>query len=337
MANESSQQDGRVQGTVFWDRINSLFSRRTPGHASDDEPRRRGMAVTMAIVVSSLLWFTFTMRETHTKIVQMPTQVVNLPQDQALSQLPPENVRVQIVGDGWSLLRLRVSPPTVEVNASQQEVAVREAIPELPKNVDIQSVSPATLNLWKERRITRKIPVALRATIDTPQAYDLLNPPTLIPDSVEITGAASLIRQFDEWPTARRAFKNVRDTLNTQLALSDTLEGLIAKNIQVVTLRAVSEQFTEGTREIDVTVQGQPSTQKLVSLEPSSVQVKYTVLFSQYQDAQDAMDFFATVSYDEIRLDTTGRVRPHLHLPKNLELRDVEMVPQTLGYYERID
>jgi hypothetical protein len=49
------------------------------------------------------------------------------------------------------------------------------------------------------------------------------------------------------------------------------------------------------------------------------------------------MDFFATVSYDEIRQDTTGRVQPDLVLPENVVLRDVEMIPQTLGYYERID
>lgn len=337
MAQESTQQDGTLQGTAFWDRIHGLFSRRSMRERFEEQPQRRGFVITMAILVSSLLWFTFTMRETHTKIIQMPTEVVNLPENQALSQLPPDNVRVQVVGDGWSILRLRLRPPTIPINASQQEVGIRESIPELPKNVDIQSVSPASLNLWRERRITRKVPVELRAEIETPATHDLVNPPELLPDSVEIIGAASIVGDITEWPTVRRTFENVRDTLETRVALSDTLSGLVNRNVSAVTLRAVSKQFTEGVREIDVTVQGQPSTQTLVSLEPSSVRVRYRVLFDQYQDAQSAMDFFATVSYDEIRQDTTGRVRPDLHVPDNLVLRDVEMIPPTLGYYERID
>ena len=87
------------------------------------------MAITVSIVVSSLLWFTFTMRETHTKIIRMPTEVVDVPENQSLSQLPPDDVRVQVVGDGWSLLRLRLRPPTIPINASQNEFSVRDAIP----------------------------------------------------------------------------------------------------------------------------------------------------------------------------------------------------------------
>ncbi len=329
--------DGRRQGTPFWDRIHSLFSRQSVQQRFEEEPRRRGAIVTSAIVVSSLLWFTFTMREMHTKIVQMPLEIVNLPETQALSQLPPENVRVQIVGDGWSLLRLRINPPVIPINAEQQEVNIREAMQDLPKNVEIQSVSPSSLSLWKERRITRKVPVTLRAEIQTPVTHELLDPPTVMPDSVEISGAASVIGDIDSWPTVAETFENVRDTIQTRIALSDTLSGLVRKNVESVSLRTISKQFTEGEREIDVTVQGMPSSQLLVTLDPSSITVKYRVLFSQYQDAAEAMDFFATVSYDEIRLDQTGRIRPHLHLPDNLELRNVEMYPQTLGYYERID
>lgn len=295
------------------------------------------MVITVSIVVSSLLWFTFTMRERHVKILQMPTEVVNVPENQSLSQLPPERVRVQVVGDGWSLLRLRLSPPTVPINASQNEISVRDAIPDLPKNVDVQSVSPSSLNLWKEHRITRKVPIRLKAEIETPGTHDLVDPATMLPDSVEISGAASVVGEIQEWPTVEQRFENVRDTLEARVPLSDTLSGLVAKNVESVTVRAVSQQFTEGERVIDVTVQGQPSTRQLVSLEPSTIQVHYNVVFSQYQEALRAMDFYATVSYDEIREDTTGRVRPDVHLPEGIALRDVRWQPERLAYYERID
>ena len=321
----------------FVDRLYRLFAKREGLSRAPAGPTGKGKVVSMSILVSSLLWFTFTMRETHTKILEMPTEVVNVPPNQALSQLPPENVRVQVVGDGWSLLRLRLRPPTVAINAAQSEINIRDAIPDLPKNVEVQSVSPANLSLWRERRITRRVPVNVRVEIATPPTHDLVDSLRVTPDSVDITGAASVISRITSWPTERQNFENIRDTLQVSIPLSDTLAGLVQKSVESVALQGISAQFTEGSREIDVSIQGQPSTQTLVSLNPSTIRVRYRVLFSQYQQAQEAMDFFATVSYDEIRQDTTGRVRPNLVLPENVVLRDVEMIPRTLGYYERID
>lgn len=337
MPQNSSNPDGTPQDTPFWERLQSAFARRVEDERLQDRPRRRGLAVTVSILVSSLLWFTFTMREMHSRIIEAPTEVVNVPENQALSQLPPETVRIQVVGDGWSLLRLSLRPPTIPINASQSEVRIADAVPELPKNVQVQSVSPNVVNLWKERRVMRQVPVYMAARIETPPTHDLVAPPEVVPDTVEVTGAASVVGELSAWPTAERTFEEVRDTLEVRLPLSDTLQGLVSKNVDAVTLRAVSSEFTEATREIDVTVLGQPSTQQLVSLEPSSVRVKFRVLLSQYQDAMDAMDFYATVSYDEIRSDTTGYVRPDLELPDDIVLRDVEVIPQRLGYYERID
>ncbi|MEX1055048.1 MAG: hypothetical protein WED81_03400 [Rhodothermales bacterium] len=326
-----------TQYTPFVDRLSRLFAKREGLSRAPAGPTGKGKVVSMSILVSSLLWFTFTMRETHTEILEMPTEVVNVPQNQSLSQLPPENVRVQVVGDGWSILRLRLRPPTVAINAAQSEINIRDAIPDLPKNVEVQSVSPANLSLWRERRITRRVPVVARVEIDTPPTHDLVEPVRIRPDSIDITGATSVISRISSWPTERQRFDDVRDSLRVSIPLSDTLSGLVQKSVESVGLEAVSAQFTEGSREIDVTIQGQPSTQTLVSLNPNTIRVRYRVLFSQYQQAQEAMDFFATVSYDEIRQDTTGRVRPNLVLPENIVLRDVEMIPQTLGYYERID
>lgn len=333
----SANQDGSSQQAPIWERLQNLFTVRSSDERYEERPHRRGMAITMSILVSSLLWFTFTMREMHTRIIEMPTQVINVPENQALSQIPPATVRVQVVGDGWSLLRLHLRPPIMPIDASQSEVQVSDAIPDLPSNVQVQSVSPNVMNLWKERRVSRRVPVQLRADIETRGTHDLLGPPDISPDSVEATGAASVIGELDYWPTAHRLFDDVRDSLDVLIPLSDTLNGLVTKDVGAVTLRAVAQEFTEGTRDLDVTVQGQPSTQTLVSLEPSTIRVRYRVPLSQYEDAQHAMDFFATVSYDEIRVDTTGYVRPNLELPDDIILRDVEIIPQRLAYYERID
>lgn len=298
---------------------------------------RRTVEIALAILFSTLLWFTFTMRETHTRTIELPVEVVNVPEEQALSQYPPETVHVQAAGEGWTLLRLGLSSPVVPVDASQSQVQIIDAVSEFLPEVQVQSVEPAVANLFKERRIARMIPVRANATFETPAAYDLLAPPEAFPDSVEVAGAVSVVSGLTEWPTVTQTFQGVRDTFEVRMALADTLSGLVERNVEDVLLRAISREFTEDTREIVVTVQGQPSTRQLVSLEPSAVVVRYRVMLSQYEDARRAMDFFATVSWDDIRRDTTGYVEPHLEAPDGIELRDVEMIPQRLAYYQRID
>lgn len=337
LAQQSEKSDKKLRESALWERLQSLFSRRVPEESDDAIPHRRGLAITTSILVSSLLWFTFTMRETHMRIVDLYTEVVNIPENEALSQLPPETVRVQVVGDGWSLLRLRLNPPPIPVDASHSEVQIINAVPELPGNVQVQGVSPNVLNLWKERRITRYVPVRPQFQITTPPTHDLLAEPRITPESLQVTGATSVVGELDYWPTLEWSFEDVRDSLDVRVPLSDTLRGLVEKDVESVAVFAVAREFTEGSREIEVEVQGQPSTQRLVSLEPSTIRVRYRVPLSQYQDAQRAMDFYATVSFDEIRTDTTGLIEPQLSLPDDMVLRDVEMIPRRLQYYERID
>ncbi len=313
-----------------------LFTRPS-GPDADMDSNRRTVEIALAILVSTLLWFTFTMRETQTRTLELPVEVINVPEDQALSQYPPDRVRVQAVGEGWTLFRLGLRSPVIPMDASQSQVQVLDVVSEFLSEVQVQSVAPAMATLFKERRIARAVPVRAHATFETPATYDLLAPPAVFPDSVVVTGAVSVVSGLDEWPTVSQTFRGVRDTLNARLALVDTLAGLVQKNVEEVSLQAIAAEFTEDTRELVVTVQGQPSTRPLVSLEPSTVTVRFRVPLSQYQEAHRAMDFFATVSWDDIRRDTTGHVEPHLETPDGISLRDVEMIPRRLTYYQRID
>ena len=333
----SSNTGISAQGAAFWERFVGLLVR---DRKRQDEPggnQRKGLAITIATLVSTLLWFTFSMRETYSVLVLLPTEVVNLPETEALRQLPPPTIRAQVEGEGLNLIRLRLNPPVVLINGERQEVALRDAVSEVLTNVRLESVSPSTFTLQKEERVTRKVPIELRAEIETPPEFDLVEPPRITPDSVEVSGAASVVEGITAWPSRPFRIDELRDSLVTRVMLSDTLSGLLARNLEATTLTAVAQRFTEGQREIGVTVTGEPSSQRLVTLEPATIRVRYRVLFSQYDEALHAMDFFATVSFDEIRSDTTGRVRPDVHLPAGVILRDVELRPPTLRYYQRIE
>ena len=330
--------DSDTQNPVFWERLRGLFTREEDeednkqGKHPEGENRRRAIAIAVCFLISAVLWFTFTLQDTHTVSMTIPTTVQNSEGAQALTTLPPEAVSAEVEGGGTSLLRFYWSDPRVAVGAENGQVSVEERVQaQLPRGSRLKSVSPTTLNLSREARLTRTVPVRLCGRVETPATHDLMHPPRIQPESVRVSGARSLVENVEAWPTERVDVTNLTDSLHRRVALADTLGGLVTRFAESVTLRAQARQFTEGIRSINVRVTGGP--ENTVTLDPSSIRVRYRTLVEDYQRAQRTDQFYATVSYGQIRADTSGRVDPRLHTPPGLEIRDVEMYPSALRYY----
>ncbi len=327
-----STTDTNSTTPIFWERFRDWVSVSGSQDGSFGGDRgRSGLAITICILIALFLWFTLTLRDVHTDTVEVPLRVDNIPADQALVEYPPATVRIQVRGEGFNLMRLRFNPPVLAVDGSQDEVDLTDVAADLGRDVQVENVSPRALTLRKEPLETQRVPVQLRASITTPSTFELLEPPTIQPDSITVAGARSIVEELAYWPTETYEHTNLRDTLETRVALSDTLRGLIRKDRAAVTLRAVSVAFTEGTREIPVRVTGVPS--DVVTLDPSTVRLRYRVALDDYGEADRADDLFATVPYDEIRTDTTGFVTPRVNLPTGILIRDVQIEPERLRYY----
>jgi hypothetical protein len=318
-------------------RLQQLFlTRRQAPAPSGEDPKHRGIAITLSIVISCMLWFSFTMTEEYTVEVALPTRVENIPPDAALSELPPQTVQVELRGEGFQVFRLMYNPPPVILNAAREEINVEQALPELAKSLVVQGVNPRVIPIKVEPRITRKVPVRLRARVEAADAFDFVEPIRLTPDSVDVTGARSVVNRLAYWPTVEASFRNVKDSLVARVELADTLEGLVVKHRDFVTMTTVARLFTTDRKVLDV-IPRVASHQPEVRLEPSTVTVEYRVLFSDYFEAKNAgaLDFYAEVSYDSIRSATNGRVRPQVRWPAELDIRDVKVTPSTVRFYWR--
>ena len=318
------------QSPLFWERLRRLFSSSDGRGGEPQQP----LVIAVCVIISVVLWASLTLQEEKSVTIDVPTRVVNVPEGQALTELPPGEVRVQLRGPGLQLVWLLMNPPACVIDATNSDVDVAETLSLSGQgDVRIESVSPMRIGLTKEPKITRTIPIQSRVRLDLPAAHELIQPPRLRPDSVEVTGARSIVNGLSYWPTDSLTIRDVRDTVQTRVSLSDSLVRLVDRNIQEVTAVARAGKFAEAQREIDVEVTGVPSDRSLVALEPSTIRVRYRVLFDQLFESQRADDFFATVTYNQIRSDTTGYVRPRIHVPSDMIIRDPEPIPSRLRYY----
>lgn len=266
--------------------------------------------------------------------VEFPVEVGPLPEGQALVERPPSTVTVHLEGTGLDLLGLVFDPPTVTVAPDEGNVAVGEALT-LPQASDAQvtGFSPGVINFKLEPRVERKIPVEPRHELNLASGHELIDTPTVRPDSITVAGARSVVEGLNGWPTDSLVVTDVRDTIEAEVALRDSLPQLVEKSTDQVSLTIRAGKFAEESRKVTVQVTGVPSGQDLVTLEPSTIRVRYRVLFDELFEARRSSEFFATVSYDQIRSDTTGYVTPNIHVPSNLVIRDPEPVPPRLQYY----
>lgn len=328
-----ASSDSDSQGPIFWERLRGLFVPGENGQASSNEPRR-GVAIAMCTLISFVIWFTFTLMEPSTVTLHVPTRVVGVPEGQALSEMPPASVDVQVQGEGLQLLRLYYDRPFIPINAQEDAIEVSRVL-DFPESMDIQveNINPQRIDLKKDPLVTRRVPVRLRSRVETPPAFELLSPPRPVPDSVDISGARSIVEGIEAWPTDSLIVVGLRDSTTRRVPLRDTLTALVSRDPERIRVSLEAGKFAEASREIEVEVTGVPSDQDLVTLEPSTVRVEYRVLFDQLFDSQRAQDFFATVPYDQIRSDTSGSVRPQLHLPSDLSIRNPKVVPPRLRYY----
>lgn len=325
--------DTDAQDTIFWERLRRLFISESPD-SDGQEQTRRSLVLTVCVVASSVLWLSLTLQEERTVSFSVPTRIINMPDGQALTDVPPATVQVKVSGEGRQLIWLYMNPPTMPIDAASSEVNVESALDLAQEaGVRIESVEPQQVDLMKEPRVERSVPVASRVDVDLPPTHELLSPLRLEPDSITVWGAESIVGSLTEWPTEPQTIRGLTDTLETSVALIDTLTQLVDRSTETVTLRAEAGKFVEATREIDVNVTGAPSDQNLVALEPSAIRVRYRVLFNQLFESQRASGFFATVAYNQIRTDTTGYVRPRIRTPPELVIRDPEPTPARLQYY----
>lgn len=307
---------------------------------SEREARRRWAAAAVSLVVAFVLWFTFSMRESYSLVIEVPIVVERLPEGRALGQAPPRQARVMVQGEGWELLKLRRRPPDLPISTTDERVDVYAAASEInrfPPGVSVQSVAPSNIMLDLEPRITRTIPVRARTRLQTADLYDFLGPPTVEPDTVQVSGARSIINTLQFWPTVLLERVDVNRSFTASVPLADTLRGLVTTSVSQVRVTVPAALFTEATRELEVRTEGAPPGTDPIRLLPSRVTATYRIPVDQFDRAQETSAFYAFVPYEAALSDTMGTVQPILHLPEDLLVRDARFEPRRLQYRIRVE
>jgi YbbR domain-containing protein len=182
------------------------------------------------------LWFYVVSGREFQISMELPLRFVNLPRNMAIASRPPSSLPVQIAGKAIDLIRLKVQDSSAwmeidlrDAGLGQQTISLTDARFLAPgfSGLRFQGTQGlAALELEVDTRIERRIPVKLRAEIQSAPGYALIGDPVLEPQEIVLSGARNVLTRIFEIPT--RAERVVGLKWDNALPIGLDLSGLPA-------------------------------------------------------------------------------------------------------------
>ncbi|GAB4180857.1 MAG: hypothetical protein Kow00108_17450 [Calditrichia bacterium] len=180
-------------------------------------------------LLSMFLWFTVKLDKRYETEISIPLRIVNLPENQQLKYNIPEKIKISVMGKGIDLFRLGIYDAYIKIDSQElpdslvvQDITSPYVQLEIPAAMDLvpkDLVSPKRIVLIKEKKVEKLLPVQPDLNIETAAGY-IVATVSSEPDTVLLSGAASVINRFQSVKTVAKNYKNVKSSFEEILPLT---------------------------------------------------------------------------------------------------------------------
>jgi YbbR domain-containing protein len=296
--------------------------------------------VLSATIFAVLVWISISMREKYQVQLNAPLVLENLPRGRAVSNPIPRAVQLTFDDIGWKLTSVMWKSDLTWVldlgslSTSDRVLTLHDF--SLPRGASLglqpMAMKPESFLITFDTLVTKKVRVVADVALSFRAGYGQIGLPLISPESVVVAGAESLLRTIAVWPTAKRTFQQLRQSVDLTVSLADTLTQVLAFSPDQVHLRIDVQQLAEKTFEaIPVELASVPQNRQVLL---SSPRVDVVLRGGLVQLAKvSRTDVRATVDYRVILADTSGLVEPAVAVPLGVQL--VKRTPERLQYVVR--
>lgn len=234
---------------------------------------------------------------------------VNVPEEMALTKMPPNNLMLRFEARGWDLLfnSQNLSDLVLDYSMGEETELIipdgqlRSDIFEMLSSprIKVVDVNYNELYLQLEDRMEREVPVILNKNISFSDGFNYSNDITLEPDSVLISGPVSLVDPVVNWFTDSLILGDVKETVDKPVALMTPPRELKLGQYEIM-VNVPIEKFTEKSFFIPLKIRNAPEADSL-SIFPSSISVTCVVGLSKYHDlTADDIEFEADLGTTQL-------------------------------------
>lgn len=313
--------------------------------------RRRKIYVFLAcLFLSTIFWLATKLSQEGQGSFSQPVEVVEVPEGSFLSYKSHSFIRYTVQTTGMRMLTSRYFVPTdtFQVNVEGLPRMTREGqtmhyltyssiafriANQLRTDIELVNVWPDTLFVQLVPAMEKKVKVQLNADFGFSRRFHQYGPVVIEPDSVTITGPASLLDTLSALSTHYVAVDNLNATRRFEVALRRP-QGLETAELsqEKISVEVPVEEFTESSTTVKLEVRCPDERQELAGsdlvLYPPEVKITYLIALRDF-DRADTTAFSAFVECPPPdnrpeRLEVNAERFPPFVIFQNVRPRSVE-------------
>jgi hypothetical protein len=301
---------------------------------------RRIPLMLVASVFGVVAWASVTLREEYQITMTVPFKLEGVPTGMAVKSPLPHSLQLRFRGDGWKLAGMTLGRkpglvfsvtdlPTANRVIVFNDVAERLS---LASGVRLVEMKPDSVRVELDRSVVKSVPVILNCTMSYREGYGQVGTVSVVPDSVSITGAESILRNITSWRTERKTFDDLKAPVAAEIPLAPAGTADLKFSANAVRVSINVEPFAEKVfYGVPVEVTSVPGNREVILI-PPKIEVVVRAGIRQLATLTSA-DFHVTTDFERIVADTTGSIDVSINAPPGVQV--VTKRPDHLQYIVR--
>jgi len=233
--------------------------------------------------ISAILWLLQKLNHEYTDYLQYPVTITHLPENRIIAPNSNLEVNLKVNALGYHLLRYKMFSYYNPIQLPFERYRYKngryfivlsalqnQIVTQLSSDLNLLGVSPDTLFFELTSVKTKFVPVILETNIVFEKQHMQAGKAVVKPDSVKITGSASVIDTITMAKTQKIELNNVSENIQQTIHIS-SIEGLFINPVKVDVFIPV-DKFTEARIKIPITIINIPQNYEVL-LSPKEVTV----------------------------------------------------------------
>lgn len=226
-----------------------------------------------------------------------PVSYVNLPEDRFIANKLPKKIELELRGDGFNLLRIKLRNRQI-INVDVQDAKrinsflsyfpvnnqLSKFTDQLKGSAVVMSIRPDTLFFRFSEKIEKIVPVKIKSSITYAKQHQLKDSMVVFPETVRISGAQEVVNKIQFIETELIKYENLNAAINKKVNLnSQTAFGKVDLEVAVVSVNIPVTRYTEKSFELPIYVENLPDSLRVKTF-PEKVNVKLVVAYEDYDN-----------------------------------------------------
>ena len=328
--------------------MNNLDLQKLKGYLNKEKitSNKKLLVYLIFVGVSTIFWFLNALSKEYTTSINYPVYYMNFPKDKVLTNELPKRLSLRVNAYGFDLLRYKLSTAFLsnpfDVNRYTNNrisgsslnsynlltTNIKERIEqELSSGIQLESISPDTINFQFSPILSKKVPVELNLKLDYEQQF--MQGDVILPefDSVVVEGPQSLLDSVFVAKTKLLELSGLKKTTEKDVDF-EKLDGVsfVPKKVRV---NIPVERFTEAQKNIAIRIDNLPDS-VLLRLFPGDVKLSYFVGMNKYENITNE-HFDLRVDYLEAIQGDGNKLKVELKRSPDF-VSNVRFYPQTVTF-----